>query len=564
MMPQASLPPGAQDTQVDRALAWAIVAIALFAYLAMAIPSVWSARLGVSQFQDDAFYYLVPARHFVEQGRFTFDGVHPTNGFHPLWMAAAVALTAIAGPAALPEHHVFALNLLEKLVQGAALAACIAFFLRTRRDAAAAGTGYLGIAILLLCPYYVIFDQGMETTLAVFMLILAINALLDDAPVRLGIVLVALFLCRLDTGLFVGLPMALWLGFCRPDLPRRWWAVAPLTASMLGVSLAYLALTGHTVPISGAVKSSFPSITWHGSYFVEPLNVAALYGWRTLLHGLNIWLCGGLLLGGCALVAAGELRPKARNATFVIAFVGGLLLANLLLFQKWEKSVDPRYYALPMAVASFVMGAGVEALFARVAGGRRTPWQHIAATLPGVIAVAALALEALVFASRFDHSLHSRSDPVQALFKDLDAVLPRDAVLAGTDVGALSFWTGRRVINLDGVMNDYAYQEWVRDRRLAEYLRRNGATHVATALWDSEQTYTARPTEPMYRHQVDPDATHARPYRCHNFYVHSYVFRTDSDAICLDARSEVFRRPVGRIGIGEAAYVVYALPPETR
>ena len=158
----------------------------------------------------------------------------------------------------------------------------------------------------------------------------------------------------------------------------------------------------------------------------------------------------------------------------------------------------------------------------------------------------------------------SRSDPVQALFKDLDAVLPRDAVLAGTDVGAPSFWTGRKVINLDGVMNDYAYQEWVRDRRLAEYLRRNGATHVATALWDSEQTYTARPTEPMYRHQVDPDATHARPYRCHNFYVHSYVFRTDSDAICLDARSEVFRRPVGRIGIGEAAYVVYALPPETR
>ena len=564
MMPQASLPPGAQDTRGDRAFAWAIVAIASLAYLAMAIPSVWSARLGVSQFQDDAFYYLVPARHFVEQGRFTFDGVHPTNGFHPLWMAAAVALTAIAGPTALPEHHVFALNLLEKLVQGAALATCLALFLRARRNGAAQGTGYLGIAILLLCPYYVVFDQGMETTLAVFLFVLAIDALASDAPVRLGFVLVALFLCRLDTGLFVGLPMALWMSFRRPDLPHRWWAVAPLAASMVAVPLAYLAITGHTVPISGAVKSSFPSITWHGSYFAEPLNVAALYGWRTLLHGLNLWLCGGLLLSGCALVAAGELPPKARSATYVIAFAGALLLANLLLFQKWEKSVDPRYYALPMAAALFAMGTGMEAVFARIAGGGRALLARFAATLPRLACVVALALEAFVLASRFEHSLLSRSDPVQAIFKDLDAVLPRDAVLAGTDVGALSFWTRRRVINLDGVMNDYAYQEWVRDRRLAEYLRRNGVTHIATALWDSEQTYTARPTEPMYRHQIDPDATHARPYRCHRFYVHSYVFRADSDAICLDAKAEVFRRAVGRIGIGEAAYVVYELPPATQ
>src|SRR5579871_6992719 len=33
----------------------------------------------------DAFYYLDVARNWQSRPIFTFDGVHPTNGFHPLW-----------------------------------------------------------------------------------------------------------------------------------------------------------------------------------------------------------------------------------------------------------------------------------------------------------------------------------------------------------------------------------------------------------------------------------------------------------------------------------------------
>ena len=156
--------------------------------------------------------------------------------------------------------------------------------------------------------------------------------------------------------------------------------------------------------------------------------------------------------------------------------------------------------------------------------------------------------------------MHAK-DATQEVYLDLARVLPKGAVIAGTDVGALAFWTGRRVINLDGVMNDFAFQEVLRDRKLARYLRREGVTHIGTALWDADQTYTARPTEPMYRHQIDPDATHGRPYDCHWFYVHSYVYRVDSDRICLASSKEVFRRAMGPMGIGEVSYVVYALPP---
>ena len=38
-------------------------------------------------FQDDAFYYLVIAKHIAQTGRSTFDGFTLTNGYHPLWTA---------------------------------------------------------------------------------------------------------------------------------------------------------------------------------------------------------------------------------------------------------------------------------------------------------------------------------------------------------------------------------------------------------------------------------------------------------------------------------------------
>jgi len=133
-------------------------------------------------------------------------------------------------------------------------------------------------------------------------------------------------------------------------------------------------------------------------------------------------------------------------------------------------------------------------------------------------------------------------------------------VLAGTDVGALAFWTGLRVVNLDGVISDFPYQSILRDGRLGDYLRAQGVTHIATALWDREQSYTARPPEPMYRHQVDAAAQRGERYECHPYYVYSYVYHAYSDRLCLRAADEVFRRNLGLDGVAQTSYVVYRLP----
>jgi len=45
---------------------------------------------------DDAFYYFKTAQNIAEGNGITFDGIAPTNGFHPLWMVICVPVFALA------------------------------------------------------------------------------------------------------------------------------------------------------------------------------------------------------------------------------------------------------------------------------------------------------------------------------------------------------------------------------------------------------------------------------------------------------------------------------------
>jgi hypothetical protein len=55
----------------------------------------------LSFYDDDLFYYLKIAGNLVARHRSTFDGLHLTNGYHPLWLLVLTVPTAVAGGTAL-------------------------------------------------------------------------------------------------------------------------------------------------------------------------------------------------------------------------------------------------------------------------------------------------------------------------------------------------------------------------------------------------------------------------------------------------------------------------------
>jgi hypothetical protein len=83
--------------------------------------------------------------------------------------------------------------------------------------------------------------------------------------------------------------------------------------------------------------------------------------------------------------------------------------------------------------------------------------------------------------------------------------LPADAVYAMTDAGVFAYFSGRTTVNLDGLINNFRYQEYLRAGRLQDYLADKSVDYVYEQASYGRQdyldgTYTTRPFRIWYRH----------------------------------------------------------------
>ena len=224
-------------------------------------------------FADDAFYYLAIADHSPNTGLYTFDGMHPTNGFHPLWQ---YLLTLVVQTFDLDREGQVTFAFLGSI---ALVAAGSGFFAM----AVARSIRNLTLALLAAVPGYFwwiapsptpdvgaqwSFINGMESPLSIFLFgVLAwmlTNRCLLHEPVRLynvarvSLVLSVLTLSRLDD-IFIFAPF---LGFLivfaesRRDALRRAAVFSAIPALLIGGYMLFnVAYAGAALPVSGAAKA---------------------------------------------------------------------------------------------------------------------------------------------------------------------------------------------------------------------------------------------------------------------------------------------------------------------
>jgi hypothetical protein len=143
--------------------AWAVAAATA---LAIGAPAVGLGPEALAdRFHDDAFYYFTIARHLSAGEGFTFDGIHATNGFHPLWLCLLVPIfRVVPGPFA-PLRVV---GLLEAVLVALA-AAGIFRILRSRLGVAPALSS---AALLMAQPGAArVVGVGMESSLLLAVLV---------------------------------------------------------------------------------------------------------------------------------------------------------------------------------------------------------------------------------------------------------------------------------------------------------------------------------------------------------------------------------------------------------
>ncbi len=266
--------PGASFLGNPRTFGYRSLTVAAFAMVLTLLPMVlyvrhFPARAPLSLFANDTFYYLDVARNSQGKQFFTFDGAHPTNGFHPVWQgllyfAVKYRLLDLADPArGLVQLFYGNLLILGVAVFGLALAAAR----RLRHPWLALLTvcpGWLWFPTALSAPGYLAcwsYLNGMETAVGLLFFAAVLLTWKQSAPMgrwfpwtclSLGMMV----LSRLDDVFF--LPPVLGYVLFRVERPSRRaaWALAAIPFAMIAVYLLYnLHTVGRAMPVSGAAKA---------------------------------------------------------------------------------------------------------------------------------------------------------------------------------------------------------------------------------------------------------------------------------------------------------------------
>ena len=509
-MDPSKLPEGSgrSDTVERLALAFVVAVIVFIGIRTCFGPEETLAFL----FYDDAYYYLGVSRNLAAGAGSTFDGINPTNGYHPLWCWLLVPVFWITSD---PGDVVRVVGVVWFAL---AAAAPVALWLALR--ARTGGTGaVIAAALFGLQPFLATGlsrPNGLEIPLYALLIAVTLwtyERTLATSPrgvsppdkpptvaavAKLGAMLGLVTLARFDGG-FLGVAVAALMTF---HLTRHWGvkvaagrigALVAVATLLVGPSLVWnVARFGHPVPVSGRVvglEAGLERDELGGATSAENLRRRAGYGVRSvplLLAGSivsaapnGVWVArtgalggGAVLLGFAALFIVAACRRSREGPALADALValGAFAALHYAVHTGWiwtsGEAIYRLYYYVPetllaAAVVGAVAGPALESL--RNAAARRAI---------GVVACGLLAFH-LVFHATARRNLYAAEPGAvrdRHIYAWVRQALPPDAVLGARDAGKLGFFSGRPVVNLDGLINDQRLLAALRDDRVDAYI----------------------------------------------------------------------------------------------
>jgi len=463
---------------------------------------------------DDSFYAFQIARNIADGRGMSFDGIHPTTGFQPLYVFLLVpAFMASGGDPVMPIYAA-----LTMLALFTALTAWFVYAIARR---------YVGTAASLAAAALWVFSpvvtkqsaNGLETALAAFMIALSTWYYIDrvrplDRPPRgrlltLGLLLGVTVLSRIDGVLFaLALGLDLLLVLRRRGAGRS--ALAGSLLVPLGVIVCYgpwlavnIAQTGTPMQDSGTA-TRFLSLAYATYFRYGPADLSATgpdagFIRAHIAHSLatmkvippvhvlfrSVEKLGSVLgregtmrvfadiAGWMALAAAAvavirwrrdRLRKVRRELDFLLLFSLLLILSySLYVFGSffYVRYYYPLYLAACIYTAFFLQDA-----FASIKRRAKTIRRLAVAAAAGYI----------VLFGWFSYSQAFRSYPIYPFYdiaRWVEQNTTKDETIGVFQCGMIGYFADRRVINLDGKVNREAYAA-LKSGRLEEYLCNEG------------------------------------------------------------------------------------------
>ena len=418
------------------------IALAGFA-LALLLFSIVLVRYTDNFFADDSYFYLEVASNLARGLGSTFNGIMPTNGYHPLWMLMCTAIFWFF-PAKPVAVHTVGVVLSVLNVGTVALLS---------RALIAGGARCWWIAWLLYVPFCFTSQLGTEGALSGLCLAALLLAVLKfvrglnaAAAVAVSTSAGLAVLSRLDNvfvagSLCIALVLYLWKRDRRAVV--RLFCASPIA---LGLGAAYLASNlrwfGTLQPISGMLKAH---------------NRGEHNLFTNLPH--TAYLDLAIILPGVVLLAL--VKRDAFSRVIEIPFAAGVLLhAAYITFVMSSETRWSWYYTSWTLLASLVLAR----LFSLWMEGQPQRRLQIAK-----LASAALLLIAWEFTSFHRMAFQDRSMREQAFQQHVTEAAHIRTALAFDKPGRIAFYTGTRVVPLDGLMGSLQFQKDLADRGIVAF-----------------------------------------------------------------------------------------------
>lgn len=376
---------------------------------------------------DDAYYYTRIARNVAAGQGATFDGVEPTNGFHPAWLLAMVPLCRFIGDADALMRSILVVQLGLVAVGARFLASAVGV----------PGTQF-AIAIVFLSPYGCkVLVNGLESALAWALLCAALgagkrvaSAVTSSARQALdyGLLLGACIVARFNAALIALFALA------RPAVPMRGLLTHAVAATACALPLAAwfvwsLRATGHVVPVSAAIKLA------HTGFAPIAFGVGVLATGATLV--VSRWV-NRTLIAQDATAEAWALRPL--YGYILVQIVADAMVRGMPLPEIW--TLVPH---LTLGVITLALSLGALRL------------QPVRAAVAfGVYA----AFVVITWIVRLDSRSWSLYEAARNCGTWVRKHTPDDATIAGWDCGIVAEYASRRhFVNLDGLANSWSFKQ---------------------------------------------------------------------------------------------------------
>ena len=452
---------------------------------------------------DDSYYYLLPAFRFPEKGFFTFDGIHASSGFQPLWeLILACSAFFIRDRETFLRAALFSTYLLRAFTALALFAA--ALHVRPRKhDPPNFLAGLCAAHLFLLnLPFREASTSGMENSFYACLLAFALWWLLAqhaDADIRprrvalAGLGLGCIAIARIGpTPILVMLAIG-WMAIRRKPRLGRWLGLG-FALPVAGWCCYGLVAFGRILPMSGSVKFHQ---TWEvilaGQYW-NHLGAISIATFRYLLDAI-LFSAGwpsrfsGVAPGGLfatrwlafmlAFALAGQLcrrktwplrLPTFRRASWVLlAAVLGSALVPALLWGLREELYYFHWYVAELSVlVPLLLSFAVPSVRPRIA-------------IPAIALLGALFVTDSIAAKRSLPSLGPLKEESRAwqnvmlraalYANDVLKLTPEDRIGAW-DAGLLGYLARASVTEVDGLANDSIFRHYRAGGTLIEYLRK--------------------------------------------------------------------------------------------